>query len=202
MGVYLNRAPHLWEKYEVTEEQKKEAFEHSVGSGRMVLYDHWGSQDPATLISQIRYMVRSMGCSHIILDHLSIVVSGLGEGDERRMIDNTMTKLRSLVEETGISLILVSHLKRPDGRGHEEGAQTSLSQLRGSHAIAQLSDAVIGMERNQQDVATANYLSIRVLKNRYSGDTGIACLLEYDKETGRLHEWSPPDTVVAPTPSQ
>ena len=140
-----------------------------------------------------------MGCTHVILDHLSIVVSGLGDGDERRMIDNTMTRLRSLVEETGISLILVSHLRRPNGPGHEEGAQTSLSQLRGSHAIAQLSDGVIGMERNQQDNMNANILTLRVLKNRYSGDTGLACQLEYDKETGRLHEWSPPDAVEVPT---
>lgn len=199
MAIYLNRPPHLWEKHEVTEEQKREAFEHSAGSGRMVLYDHFGSQDPSNLINQIRYMNKSMGCTHVILDHLSIVVSGLGDGDERRMIDNTMTRLRSLVEETGISLILVSHLRRPNGPGHEEGAQTSLSQLRGSHAIAQLSDGVIGMERNQQDNMNANILTLRVLKNRYSGDTGLACQLEYDKETGRLHEWSPPDVVEVPT---
>ena len=198
MGIAMNCPPHLWDKREVTEEQKREAFEYSVGSGRMVLYDHFGSQDPENLLHQIRYMNRSMGCSHIFLDHLSIVVSGMGEGDERRIIDNTMTKLRSLVEELGIALILVSHLKRPDGRGHEEGAQTSLSQLRGSHAIAQLSDGVIGMERNQQDEIQANVLTLRVLKNRYSGDTGLACQLEYCKETGRLSEWTAPDTVEVP----
>ena len=200
MGIYMNCPPHLWKQNEITEEQKKDAFEHSVGCGRVTMYDHWGSQDPDNLIHQIRYMARSMNCTHVILDHLSIVVSGMGEGDERRMIANTMTKLRSLVEETGIALILVSHLKRPDGRGHEEGAQTSLSQLRGSHAIAQLSDAVIGMERNQQDQVMANILTIRVLKNRYSGDTGLASQLEYNKETGRLSEWVAPDVHPTPTP--
>ena len=53
------------------------------------------------------------------------MVSGMEGGDERRMIDNTMTKLRSLVEELKFSLVIVSHLKRPDGRGHEEGARTT-----------------------------------------------------------------------------
>ena len=47
----------------------------------------------------------------IFLDHLSILLSGL-DGDERRMIDTTMTRLRSLVERTGISLFLISHLRR------------------------------------------------------------------------------------------
>lgn len=129
-----------------------------------------------------------LGCEVIILDHLSIVISGLDDRDERRLIDNTMTKLRQLVEETGVSLMLVSHLKRPEGnRGHEEGAATSLSQLRGSHAIAQLSDLVIGLERDQQG-DNPNETTIRVLKNRFSGDVGIATRLLYDKATGRLQE--------------
>ena len=126
------------------------------------------------------------------------MVSALEAGDERRMIDNVMTKLRSLVEETGIHLILVSHLRRPDGRSHEEGGATSLAQLRGSHAIAQLSDSVIGCERNQQDDSTANRLVLRVLKNRYSGHTGIATTLDYDAPTGRLNEWFAPEMVDVP----
>ncbi len=36
----------------------------------------------------------------VFLDHLSILLSGL-DGDERRMLDITMTRLRSLVERTG-----------------------------------------------------------------------------------------------------
>ena len=109
-------------------------------------------------------------------------------GDERRMIDNTMTKLRSLVEELGFALILVSHLKRPDGKGHEEGARTSLAQLRGSAGIAQLSDMVIGMERDQQDAATSMLTTIRVLKNRWCGRSGVASTLEFKEDTGRMLE--------------
>ena len=61
--------------------------------------------------------------------------------------DMAMTKMRTLVQEHNIGLILVSHLRRPDGdRGHENGAAVRLGQLRGSHAIAQLSDACIAME--------------------------------------------------------
>ena len=115
------------------------------------------------------------------------MVSGLGDGDERRLIDNAMTTLRTLVEETGVGMVLVSHLKRPEGKGHEEGATTSLAQLRGSHAIAQLSDMVIGLERNQQS-QDANLTALRVLKNRFSGETGLAGQLHYNRNTGRLTE--------------
>ena len=72
--------------------------------------------------------------------------------------------------------------------GHEEGAITSLSHLRGSHALAQLTDICIGLERNQQSEETQDILTVRVLKNRYCGDTGVACALHYNKETGRLSE--------------
>lgn len=30
--------------------------------------------------------------------------------------------------------------------------------------------------------------TVRVLKNRISGDTGVACQLKYDKVTGKLNE--------------
>lgn len=186
MGIHMNKPLHI-SREGIDAETLKEAFEATVGSGHLFLYDHWGSSDIDNLISRVRYMARGLGCSWIVLDHLSIVVSGLGDGDERRLIDNTMTLLRTLVEETGVGLILVSHLKRPEGKGHEEGASTSLSQLRGSHAIAQLSDIVIGLERNQQS-DTPNVTTIRVLKNRFTGDTGEAGNLYYSRETGRLSE--------------
>jgi twinkle protein len=105
------------------------------------------------------------------------------------MIDNLMTKLRALVEECGIALILVSHLKRPsDGRGHEEGTSTSLAHLRGSAAIAQLSDMVVGLERNQQDTEHKHLTAIRVLKNRFSGETGVCDNLSFNPITGRMAE--------------
>jgi twinkle protein len=128
----------------------------------------------------------------VVLDHLSIVVSAMEDGgDERKNIDSIMTKLRQLVEETGAGLILVSHLRRVSGdKGHEEGHEVSLSHLRGSQAIAQLSDGVIALERNQQadEEKEANLTKVRVLKNRYAGIVGLATHLYYDKTTGRMHE--------------
>ena len=105
------------------------------------------------------------------------------------MIDSTMTRLRSLVERTGIALFLVSHLRRSTGdKNHEEGARVTLGQLRGSAAIAQLSDSVIGLERDQQSDKDGSATTVRVLKNRYSGETGIACTLTYNLETCQFDE--------------
>lgn len=187
IGIELNKPLHI-SREGVSDEQLKSAFEATVGSGHCYLYDHFGSLDSANLVSRIRYLAHGCGCGWIVLDHLSIVVSGIGEGDERRLIDNTMTNLRSLVQETGVGMILVSHLKRPEGKGHEDGAHTSLSQLRGSAAIGQLSDLVIGLERNQQSKSNANVTTIRILKNRFTGEAGLAGALKYDAATARLSE--------------
>ena len=186
MSLHLNKLVHL---EDVPKEELKEAFDATLGTGRVFMYDHWGSTESDNLLSKIRYLARGCGCQYVILDHISIVVSGIEGGDERRIIDNMMTNLRSLTEELNIGLIVVSHLRRPNGdKGHEEGVMTSLSQLRGSAAIAQLSDIVIGLERNQQDAETSNQTTVRVLKNRWSGETGVAGQLMYSKETGRMSE--------------
>lgn len=189
IGIEMNKPLHI-DRERITQDELQAAFRATVGSGRCYLYDHFGSSDIDNLLSRVRYLAKGCDCGWIILDHLSIIVSGLGDGDERRLIDNAMTALRTLVEETGIGLILVSHLKRPEGKGHEDGAQTSLSQLRGSQAIAQLSDMVIGAERDQQS-ERPTLMTVRVLKNRFSGDTGEVGYLDYHRETGRLQEASP-----------
>ena len=187
MGLYLNKRLHL-SREGVDETDMRVAFDNTLGTGRVFLYDHFGSTQVEHLLSRVRHLAKALDCKYIFLDHLSIVVSAMEEGgDERKLIDRTMTLLRTLVQETGIGLIIVSHLKRPDGKGHEEGAQTSLNQLRGSHAIAQLSDMVVGLERNQQG-ETPNETVFRVLKNRFSGETGEAGSLFYNTDTGRLTE--------------
>jgi twinkle protein len=170
----------------VSNDTLKCAFNDTVGSGRVYLYDHFGSLATDNLISKVRYLAKSCGVGWVVLDHLSIVVSGVDDGDERKAIDVIMTKLRSLVEETGIGLILVSHLRRPSGeKGWEEGLQVSLNSLRGSASIAQLSDMCISIERNQQG-DNPNISTMRVLKNRYTGETGVAAYLHYDQDTGRM----------------
>lgn len=189
MGLAINRPLHI-KREGVTEDELRRAFTQTVGSGRLYLYDHFGSTEIDNLLNRVRYMAKGLGCSFIVLDHLAIVTSALEGSDERRMIDRTMTMLRTLVQETGIGLIVVSHLRRADGKATEEGGAVSLQLLRGSHSIAQLSDMVIGLERNQQadDKVERDKMGIRVLKNRFSGDTGPAGTVLYDDITGRLHE--------------
>ena len=193
MSMVANRPLHLEEDTPV--EDLRPYWEQTLGSNRYYLFEHFGSTSADNLIARVRYMNKALDCQYIILDHLAIVVSSQEYGDERKAIDEIMTRLRTLVAETGISLFLVSHLKRSQGKAHEDGAQISLGELRGSQSIAQLSDIVIGMERDQQNPneEIRNITTVRVLKNRYTGETGPACWLQYDKMTGRMTEVANPE---------
>lgn len=189
MSLAVNKPLHLPDS-DATDEERKYAFDRTLGTDRLFLFDHFGSTSIDNILNRVRFMARGLDCKYVFVDHVSIIVSAQESGDERKAIDEIMTKLRMLVQETGISLFVVSHLKRPSDKGHEEGAATSLAQLRGSGSIAQLSDIVIGLERNGQheDAIERNTTHVRVLKNRFSGLTGKACRLLYTRGTGRMME--------------
>lgn len=174
---------------------KRKEIEHKLFCGlnkdRFWVHAHFGATDLDEIFSKIRFMIVGCDCKWIVVDHLHMLVSSATEGDERRTIDSIMTKLRSIVEETGAGMILVSHLRRVEGnRGHENGVTVGLNHLRGSQSIAQLSDCVIALERNQQssDEIESNTTHLRILKSRYTGDVGMATHLLYHRETGRLSE--------------
>jgi twinkle protein len=192
MSVATGQALHLGEHEYTT---LKEAYDSTIAGWQLYLYDHFGSLSSDIIYSRIEYMALGLDIKVIFLDHLSILLSGL-DGDERRMLDQTMTNLRSLVERTGIKLFLVSHLRRAQGdKAIEDGHKVSIGMLRGSASISQLSDTVLALERDQQnpdDVST-----LRVLKNRYSGETGVAASLKYDKTTCKFNETT--DTIFSPT---
>jgi twinkle protein len=189
VGIDLNKPLHLPDE-EVDDDDFNAAWRRTAGSGRAFSYVHFGSVDSEILLNRIRYMRSAFGVDVVFLDHVSIVVSGAElDKDERRMLDRVVTQLKSLCEETGLVIHLVSHLRRPDGKGsHEEGRQVSLSHLRGTQAIGQLSDFVIALERNQQaeDETARNTTLLRVLKNRYAGITGEADSLYFNRDTGRM----------------
>ncbi len=196
MSAALGKSFHLGEH---DKSELENAFSRTLSNWNLYLFDGFGSYDPDTIYSRIEYLACGLECRVVFLDHLSILLSGL-DGDERRMIDVTMTKLRSLVERTGIALFLVSHLRRTQtDKNHEEGARVTLGQLRGSAAIGQLSDGVIGLERDQQNSSKRDHTIVRVLKNRYSGEVGVATELVYNLDTCSFTEHAITEQHFDPT---
>jgi twinkle protein len=136
------------------------------------------SCDADAILSELAYLSKGMGCKFLILDHLSMLMSGSETNDEQKLISLTMTKLKDFVTKTRACLIQVVHVNTiKDGK-------VNLYNLRGSRTIGQLSDAVIAIERDTRE--GDDDAVVRVLKNRPNrGRTGIAGLLRYNPLTGR-----------------
>lgn len=194
VGVHMNKNITI-DRAQATDEEIVAAFDDLFGEGKnpVYLYDHFGSTDVDLICQRITYMVKALGVKWIVLDHISILCTQMGSGgfgNERQLIDYAMTKLRTLVQELGIGLILVSHVRRPDGNsGHESGGQpVRLNHLRGSASLGQLSDAVIALNVDP-DEPDSDIRHLAVLKNRFTGQTSSnAGTLVFDRTTGRLLE--------------
>lgn len=161
-----------------------------LGHDRYAFLDHFGSLQNRKLLELLDYLATEKKFDLIILDHISIVISGMksSKEGERRDIDVLMTKLRELIAKTNVTVIAASHLKRLDGeQGFENGKHVTLNSFRGSGTLTQIPDVVIGLERNTQ-ADSADKSIIRILKNRITGKLGEADTLVYVENTGRLLE--------------
>jgi twinkle protein len=181
-----------------TEAELDLAFKNTMGTERCSLFNHYGSLQIDNVLNRLRWMVKAMGCSWLVVDHYQMILSGM-DTDERKGLDILLTKLRTFVEETGVGLFGVSHTRRQDGKGLENGGDISLSSLRGTQGIAQLSDAVIGLKRDQQaaDELVRNTTEVASLKNRFNGITGPAGFLYFNPMTNCLEEVDGPSEMEA-----
>ena len=172
-----------------TREEFEQAYAEIAKTDRLHLYDHFGANDWDTIRAKIKFMATGLGCKYIFLDHITLLVSGDRDNDERKQLDWIMTDLASLCRECHCNIHFVSHLTTPEGTSHEEGGRVTLRQFRGSRAIGQLTSFAIGLERDQQKPGSPT--TARVLKDRYTGRaTGKTFGLRYDSDTGLLLECS------------
>lgn len=173
----------------LTKSQWEQSRKELYGKGNFHGIDHFGSLTADSLIQKIRWLALVKGCDWIFLDHISLVISGIDSGNERKDIDMLMTKLATVVNELGIGIWSIVHLsRRPGKQSASEGGQVSLTDLRGSASLEQLSWIVLAYERDTQaEGADAHKGRIRILKNRTMGMLGLADECEYDMVTGRLN---------------
>jgi len=178
MSVEANKPLHLPDvREQVSSDELKKYYDNTVNSERVILFDHFGSNNIEELLAKIRHMV-ALGAKYIVLDHLSIVVSDQS-GDERKQLDEVATKLKTMTMELNIAVIAVIHQNRS-------------GQIRGTAGVEQLANIVVKLFRDKESDSPVrrNITKMVVQKNRFCGRTGPASYLKYDTETGRLSECS------------
>ena len=171
-GYELKTPVHLPESSVSDEEVKRAIATITKRDDRLHLYSHFGSSDPDVILDVIRFLVASCRCKYIVLDHITMVVSGLSDEDERKVLDYISTRLAMMVEELDFALIFISHV-------NDEG------RTRGSRNISKIADLWVHLDRDQHAATERerNTTHLTVRKNRFAGRTGPAGQLAFDLST-------------------
>ncbi len=175
---------------DLDEAELKEA-EAKLNTMNLHLVDHVGGYNAQSLLDKIRFMAVSLGVKNILLDHITLMISSDETIDnEVKSTDVIMKQLRSLAEECNINIDIISHIRKRGGgqKSTYGGAQITMEELRGSGSLYQVANSVICLERDQHDEEDKNKTTVRSLKARLSGYTGVIGTLAYDEETGILSD--------------
>ena len=117
------------------------------------------------------------GVDVVFLDHITMLVTGVEEGDERRKLDYLSTKLKKMCKELNFCLVMITHV-------NDDG------QTRGSRNISKIADIMIDLYRDKlsEDEYERSCLKLTIEKNRKSGRTGDAGTLYFNTDTFKLEE--------------
>jgi twinkle protein len=173
----LGKTCHLPDSF-VTNEEIYAAYQKAVRrDNRVHYYSHFGSKDPDVILDTIRFLVTVCGCKFIFLDHITLVISGLADDDERRALDRIATSLATMTNDLNFCCVAISHV-------NDNG------QSRGSRTIEHTAHTIISLSRNKaaEDEKERNTTLVSLEGNRLSGLTGPAGKLIFNRETWRMTE--------------
>ena len=163
-----------------------------ITDGRILLLDHNGAVDTDELFLKLRAMVKGNGCDVIIIDPLQAAVTS----NSNETVDDFMDRLLKLSKETDVSVIVVSHMRKPSlSNPHNVNEY----DLKGSGSINQISFNTILLSRDKmaEDEYARNSTQVQVVKCRRTGITGSAGWLYYNCLTGRVERGQKPEVHEA-----
>lgn len=179
-----------------TREQIEKAYNEIVAANSVVMLDHFGSLPVEDLMNKIKHMHLVEGCKYIILDHLSLCISGLETDNERKAMDLIMTRLAAFCAANDVCVIAVSHINRAGTaeqlkapKGQEDKPywiRVSKESMRSSASLEQLAFIVLGIEPEIKPDRSRGRVRLTVLKNRPWGYLGVADTFSIDEDTWQV----------------
>lgn len=178
-----------------TREEILAAKESIDNNDLLFMLKHFGSMPISDLMAKIKHLTLVEGCKYIILDHLSLVISGSGIADERKELDMVMTELAAFCEANDVCIIAISHINRSGAEQFKppkvkDGEQpkpfwvhVTKEMMRGSAALEQLSWIILGLEPEINPDRTRGRVRLVVLKNRPWSYLGVADTFTLDDES-------------------
>lgn len=168
------------------------AYKEIVDNDQLLMLGHFGSLPITELMNKIKHMHLVKGCKYILLDHLSVVISGSDIANERKELDMIMTELAAFCAANEVCIIAVSHINRSAAdqfkppKGEEDKpfwVKVSKEMMRGSAALEQLSFVIIGLEPQILVDRSRGSVRFTVLKNRPWGYLGVCDEFTIDEDS-------------------
>ena len=167
----------------------KQALDIGFASQIQLHNDGGGSIDIDEMFSKIRYFIKGLGCTVILVDPLHTAIKNLSNEN----IEEVMDRFIKICKETKVAVILSTHTRKPDDGSHPH--KISEYDVKGSGAIPQACHTNILFSRDKlaEDEYTKNSTRIRVPKLRRTGQTGEAGWAYFNPDFSRLEKGHNPD---------
>ena len=188
MGTNIADVPNEDRDYNLYHEK----YDEMAKSDKLHILDHQGALEADELFAKMQYLVKGLDCDIIILDPLQAAVTS----NENGTIDTFMDKCLKLAKNTGVSIIIVSHMRKPHAKdAHDVGEY----DLKGSGSINQIAFNTILLSRDKMtdDDYARNCTQVQLVKCRRTGRTGVAGWLFYENHTSRLVATQAPESKAA-----
>ena len=139
-------------------------FNQFVG-GKLCLYDQQGVVSANRMIAVIRYAAKELGITQAVVDSLMMLAV---DRDDYEAQARFVGELKSAAKDTGVTVHLVAHMRKRDGKGGDEVPGT-VHDIAGGHEIASKVDYVFLPWRDKKPNARP------------------ACQLKVEKQRGRIN---------------
>lgn len=136
--------------------------------GKLWLYDQQGSVSARRIQAVIRYAAKELGVTQAVVDSLMMLQVDRDDYDAQKRF---MTELKATAKDTGVTIHLVAHMRKRDGKGGDDSIGT-VHDIAGGHDIGSIADYIFIVWRDKRKDRPAHEPS---------------AILRVDKQRGRIN---------------
>ncbi len=193
------------EKYKTIEEHI-EAERWVANPDNFLFLDHYGPIKINSLIDLARIFIYKHNRRFIVLDHISLTVTGNGDIDERVELEKAMVSLTTLCEQCDVHIMVVAHINRGgsviSGKDREfekpKWKRTFITDGKGTQALEALAHNIIPIDVELLPDNTRGRIRLVMGKNREADMLGFCDVTKMHHKTGIFYDasneiWTPSD---------
>lgn len=134
-------------------------------TGKLWLFDQQGQIDPVRMLAVIRYAGSELKVTQVVIDSLMMLNVNRDDYEAQARF---VAQLKAVAKDTGVTVHLVAHMRKREGKGGDESPGT-VHDVSGGHEIGSIADSVFIVWRDKKPNAA------------------YPCQLKIEKQRGRIN---------------